>query len=154
MMKSPTPRCWRRDCSVTKEEEIWIIKHSGGRGATALRHLFICRHNLSNHHAVPHKNAFKRLVQRFNAKKGVIGTNRRKTLFAVTPENIARMEAFFEGNPTKSIAMAVRELDISFGSNQFFYSDKEAICKFQGAKKVMCWAALGGDSVLPLRWMD
>ena len=67
---------------------------------------------------------------------------------------MARMEAFFEGNSTKSIAMAVRELDNSFGLDQFLYSDKEAICKFQGAKKVMCWAALGGDSVLTLRWMD
>ena len=34
------------------------------------------------------------------------------------------------------------------------HSDEEAVCKFQGAKKVMCWAALVGDSVLTLRWMD
>ena len=84
MVKSPTPRYWRRYCSVTKEEEIWIIKHSSGRGATALRRLFIRRHNLSNHHTVPHKNAFERLVQRFNATRGVTGTNRGKTSFAVT----------------------------------------------------------------------
>ena len=223
MVKSPTPRSRRHDCSFTKEEEIWIIKHSGGRGATELRRLFIRSHNLSNHHAVPHKSSFERLVQRFNATGGVTGTNRGKTPFAVTPENIARVEAFFEENPTKSIAMAVRELDISFGSIWFilrrhlkwrpykykrvnkltpaneearrefcrwilakevnfeqkiifsdekmfqlhpsphrqndhiwapFDPDEEAICKVQGAKKVMCWAALVGDSVLTLRWMD
>ena len=185
-----------------------------------MRRLFIRSHNLSNHHAVPHKSSFERLVQRFNATGGVTGTNRGKTPFAVTPENIARVEAFFEENPTKSIAMAVRELDISFGSIWFilrrhlkwrpykykrvnkltpaneearrefcrwilakevnfeqkiifsdekmfqlhpsphrqndhiwapFDPDEEAICKVQGAKKVMCWAALVGDSVLTLR---
>ena len=119
MVKSPTRRCWRRDCSVTKEEEIWIIKHSDGRGATALLRLFIRRHNLSNHHTVLYKNAFKRLVQRFNATGGVTGTNQGKTPIAVMPENIARVQAFFEENPTKSIASAARESDISFRSIPF-----------------------------------
>ena len=114
MVKSPTLRCRRCDCLFTKNEEIWIIKHSGGKGATALRHLFICRHNLSNHHAVPHKNAFERRVQRFNATGGIIGNNQGKTPFAITPEKIERLEAFFEGNPIKSIATVIRELDIIF----------------------------------------
>ena len=35
-----------------------------------------------------------------------------------------------------------------------FYPDEEAVCKVQGAKKVMCQAALVGNSVLTLRWMD
>ncbi len=33
-------------------------------------------------------------VQRFNATGGIIGNNQGKTPFAVTPENIARVEAF------------------------------------------------------------
>ena len=60
-----------------------------------MRHLFVHRHNLSNHHTVPHKNAFKRLVKCFNATGGVTGTNGEKAPIAVTLENIARMESFF-----------------------------------------------------------
>ena len=59
MVKSPTPRCWRCDCSYTKDEEIWIIKQTSGRGATALRCLFVHRYNLSNHHPVPHKKRLR-----------------------------------------------------------------------------------------------
>ena len=85
----------------------------------ALRHVFVHRHNLSNHHTVPHKNAFKRLVKCFNATGGVTVTNGEKAPIAVTLENIARMESFFEENPTKSIASAACELDISFGLIRF-----------------------------------
>ena len=60
-----------------------------------MRHLFVRKLNLSNHHAIPHKNAFERLVQRFNATGGVTSTNQGKTAIAVMPENIARVQAFF-----------------------------------------------------------
>ncbi len=43
---------------------------------------------------------------------------------------------------------------VLFSSGAPFDPDKEAVCKFQGATKVMCWAALVGNSVLTLRWMD
>ena len=35
-----------------------------------------------------------------------------------------------------------------------FDPDEEAVCKVQGAKKVMCWAVQVGDTVLTLHWMD
>ena len=106
---------------VYQTRKIWLIKHSGGRGATALRCLFVHRYNLSNHHPVPHKNAFGQLVQRFNATGGVTGINQGKTLIAVTLKNIARVQAFFEENPTKSITSAAHELDTSFGLIWFFF---------------------------------
>ena len=223
MVKSPTPRSRRSDCPFTKEEQIWIVTNSAQKTPSQIRRLFIRDRNIVNKHKVPGRHAFKRLVDRFQTTGGVTGSNKGLPPFAVTPENVQKVETFFEENPTASISTAVRELGLSFGSIWFilrrhlkwrpykykkvnkltpqneearrifcswilakevgfeqkiifsdekmfvlnpapnmqnnriwapFDPDEEAVCRVQSSSKVMCWAAMVGDSVLTLRWMD
>ena len=119
MVKSPTPRSRRSDCPFTKEEQIWIVTNLAQKTPSQIRQLFICDRNIVNKHKVPGRHAFKRLVDRFQTTGGVTSSNKGLPPFAVTPENVQKVETFFEENPTASISTAVRELGLSFGSIWF-----------------------------------
>ena len=188
-----------------------------------MRRQFITNFSVTNKHAVPHRSAFQRLVDRFDKTGGVTGVNKGQTPFVATEEAIKQTEEYFERNQTSSVAKASRELGFSVGTTWFIIRkslkwkpfrykrvnrltaqneesrrqfcswilskeigferkiifsdekifvlhpapnrqndriwapwdpDEEIVCRYQEDSKLMCWAALVGDSVLTLRWMD
>ena len=129
MGKSPTRRLRRQDSPFSKEEEVWIVKNAmvdgkWQRSGTALRQLFIVRFNISNHASVPKPWTFTRLISRFDATGGVTGQHIGKLPFVSTPENIKWVERFFTENPTSSLTIASRDLDISHTSLWFILRRK------------------------------
>ena len=85
--------------------------------ATQLRRAFVIEFlGAENHAKAPHRRAFQRLVQRFDASGGVTGRakteeDRRTT---VTNENIRRVEEYFTANEKVSLRDAAADLDLSY----------------------------------------
>lgn len=114
-MKSPTPRIRRFDSPFSKDQEKWIVKRSAFLSPTELRRAFV-KHFLGyeNHRKAPDRNAFSRLVERFDETGGVTGKGQteeqRRT--SITAENIARVEEYFGDNEKNSIRTAVEGVSL------------------------------------------
>ena len=98
----------------SKEDEIWIVQHSGFLKPTQLRRAFIKeRRSHNNHHKVPDPKAFLRLVRRFQETGGLTAQSKEKEAAHVTPENIKRVECYFTENTTAHLREASADLDLS-----------------------------------------
>ena len=116
MVKSPTPRSRRFDTPFTKEEEIWLVVNAKGLRYEELRREFIINFKKTNKHSVPKARAFKRVLQRFGVSGGTTGMKAVPVFAARTPENVAKVAAFFEEDYRRSISEAVNELNLAFST--------------------------------------
>ena len=115
-MKSPTPRSRHSNSPFTKEEQIWIVRNAADKSPITLRREFIIHFKKTNKHLVPRPDAFKAVVKRFDATGGVTSTFRDPIQTVRTPENVAKVAAYFEEDMTRSIREAMHDLGLKFST--------------------------------------
>ena len=149
MVKSPTPRSRRHDCSFTKQEKNFIIKQRRYSVASPL-----CPR------AQYFKSSCSPAQERLQTAHPALQRHRRRHQHQSGEDTDCRHAQ--EHCICASIFREKSHQEHCIGRSQIRYqlqinlvhSSSGAPFKFQGAKKVMCWAALVGNSVLTLRWMD
>ena len=72
----------------------------------------------TNKHSVLKARAFKRVLQRFGVSGGTTGMKAAPVFAARSPENIAKVEAFFEEDCRRSILEAVKRVHKLSPSNR------------------------------------
>ena len=76
-MKLPTPRIRYRNFTFSKEQQIWLIKHSATMNVTQLCQAFFVQFlDRTKHAQAPHRWAFQRLIHWFDLGGGVAGGER------------------------------------------------------------------------------
>ena len=118
IMKEPKSRIRRIDSPFDKSEEIWIVKQSALMTPIQIRRAYTKEflRPQGRQNKAPSLKAFSRLIARFDESGGVTGRGKTKeeAQFAVTPENIAKVEEYFFNNPRNSIRLASFDLQLSF----------------------------------------
>ena len=106
---------FRGDSTFTVEQSKFIILKWGELKCLAsVRRAFASKFHAKSPRKVPHKMAFKRVIDRFEASASV-----RPMVPAglppLSPDSIAQVRDFFSRNPKAHIRQAVAELGMSFG---------------------------------------
>ena len=110
-------RTQRKDSPFTKEQEAWVILQYGlKRSIVAVKRDFRKEYNLQPRN-VPDRQAFGRLVSRFNKSYGQVrpaATGGRNKGYG--QQEIDRVTHYFQEDDTKSIRQAVRDLNLNFST--------------------------------------
>ena len=111
-------RIRRIDSPFDKSEEIWTVKRSALMTPIQIRWAYIKEflRPQGRQNKAPSLKAFLRLMARFDESGGETGRGKTKeeAQFAVTPENIAKVEEYFSDNPRNSMCLASFDLQLSF----------------------------------------
>ena len=108
-------RHFQANSPFTKDQSVWVVQtHGKVTNLTELRRAFRRKFCSDRPRDVPSRNAFRRLVDRFDSTgstRPVVGTGR-----GPTPEtDIDKVKKFFEENPQAHVREASQRLDMSFG---------------------------------------
>ena len=102
-----------------KAEKIWIIQnYRKERGYTQLRRDFINHHKIINKRTVPLVQSFMKVVKKFYSTGATHDLRVDNKGESIEEEKVTRIKNHFQSNPTHSIRIASRELDIPYSSIQ------------------------------------